>query len=497
MAMLDQDKKRQAVTLPATGPVVTVPKPAPALKRNDPFNVAIEPAASGAGGGRTGWGLNQPYVAAADAGRPVMAGTTTVPNAKPMRPQAPVGDAPGTKPVTVPALKREGGASTAQANLAPSQAMTLDQADARERAAATRASPASRQTDVGASVQAGGGSAPKPGSANTFTFSSGRTVALPPQGGDAAAPSYIRQRPIPQAVAATVPRVASTFGQSVLSMPDDNVVRQSASRPTATGGMTLPSGGAFRSADRMSEQYASRESREAQAKLLSDLDSQRFRLEMIAQNPGRRGREALQQLGENARQQAAIVGGAAGVAAGAEQSRAANDTRLAGIAMEQEGKRADLANALALEDKRQEGENARYAGRPVTPITAEDGTMGRVGEDGVFTPITTADGEPVRGQQSIRTTGGLEAGDVLKAYTEQMAAIQGSLAKDDQKAAAMQQLDASPLGQRYGQLLNGGGANAGAGAGKPTLDQWMASARQANPGVSDAELRAYYNSTYR
>lgn len=364
------------------------------------------------------------------------------------------------EPVPAPPRAARPVPTSAQQPANPAPAAPAPVSAATPQRAATPASPASPQTDVGASVQAGGGSAPKPGSANTFTFSSGRTVALPPQGGDAAAPSYIRQRPIPQAVAATVPRVASTFGQSVLSMPDDNVVRQSASRPTATGGMTLPSGGAFRSADRMSEQYASRESREAQAKLLSDLDSQRFRLEMIAQNPGRRGREALQQLGENARQQTQIVGGGAAIAAGAEQARAANDARLAGIAMEQDGKRADLANALALEDKRQEGENARYAGRPVTPITAEDGTMGRVGEDGVFTPITTADGEPVRGRREADASV-LSAQDIAKTYSEQLAAIQGGLGTAEEKAAAQQQLDASPLGQRYGQLLNGGGNNAG------------------------------------
>jgi len=40
------------------------------------------------------------------------------------------------------------------------------------------------------------------------------------------------------------------------------------------------------------------------------------------------------------------------------------------------------------------------------------------------------------------------------------------------------------------------GAKAGAGGAKPTLEQFLGAARAKNPGVSDADLKAYYNENY-
>lgn len=298
MATLDQEKKRQAVTLPATGPVVTVPKPAPALKRNDPFNVAIEPAASGAGGGRTGWGLNQPYVDATAAGRPVMAGTTTVPNAKPMRSlqTGQGGDAPGTVPVTVPpAVKRALPASS------------------------STQSPASPQPGVGAPAAAGG-AAP---SQSYFIGGNGVRRAIAADGTVSGAdPTQItvnRQsfgtdgRPFRRSL--TGSQVASTYGQPVTSMQDDAVqVRRGL-------------GGSFRSPDSMSTYNASKEDRELRNKILSDMDSQRFRLEMVALNPGRRGRAATAAIERINSDRAALVGGAEKASSDllGEQQRAASD----------------------------------------------------------------------------------------------------------------------------------------------------------------------------
>jgi hypothetical protein len=42
-----------------------------------------------------------------------------------------------------------------------------------------------------------------------------------------------------------------------------------------------------------------------------------------------------------------------------------------------------------------------------------------------------------------------------------------------------------------------GGATTPPPAAKPSLQQFLEKARAANPGVSDADLTAYYNNTYR
>lgn len=360
---------------------------------------------------------------------------------------------------------------------APSQAMTLDEASRREVAARQGATPPGRPNGVGAPTPAGGGSALRPDDPNTFTYSDGRTVAVPKQTAPAMTGQPVAMRPVVQMQGRPAPAVASTFGQSVITMPNDNVVApRSASRPTPTGGMTLPEGGAFRGADQMAEQYNSREDRELRKAALSNLDSERFRLSMIAGNPGRRGRAATEALGENARAQAALVGEGERLSADAVQNRAANANRLAQTGMEQQGatlrtgmeqqgadqrQELDLANALGLEDMRQAGETerTRIAQRP-----------------------------EARGTE-------LSADAIAKTYSEQLAAIQGGLGTPEEKAAAMQELDAGPLGQRYQQLLAGGGSAASAGA-TPTWEQFEAKAKQANPGASVEELRAYYNQTY-
>jgi hypothetical protein len=66
------------------------------------------------------------------------------------------------------------------------------------------------------------------------------------------------------------------------------------------------------------------------------------------------------------------------------------------------------------------------------------------------------------------------------------------------------QAAATALRQEHAARIRGAGAApaaagpapAAGAAARPAIDTWMAAARTANPGVSDAELRAYYERTY-
>jgi hypothetical protein len=60
--------------------------------------------------------------------------------------------------------------------------------------------------------------------------------------------------------------------------------------------------------------------------------------------------------------------------------------------------------------------------------------------------------------------------------------------------------DANVIGGEMSQELariRADAPNASPAAGKPTLEQFLAAAREDNPGVPEAELIAYYNQTYR
>ena len=397
MALNDDENKK--VTLPATGALVTVPQAAPRLKRNDPYNPTFEPAATVPSGARVRWGSDLPY--ASDTNRPVMTGTTSVPDAKPMVPKAPtvpVGDAPGTKPVTVPALPNP---STTKAS--PSQVMTDNQADARERAAATRASPARRQTDVGASVSAGGGSAPD----EVIGTFNGRKIT----------------RSQADALAAKLPTVSGP----VVMGPNGSYAagaagEQAAPVPLLSRAAVAPSmGPSLRGPDEMAEQYNSREDREARAKLASDLDSQRFRLEMIAGNPGRRGRAALEALSQNAQQRAALAGNAERLSAEALQGRANRANTLANTGLEQQGLDRRSEQDILL---RRDALAAEQSGVSQV-LNGENGTVSLLRRDGTVQGVQNPDGTPFRAP--VQDRGQPTAADRLTFLRERMSGLEKAI----------------------------------------------------------------------
>ena len=98
-------------------------------------------------------------------------------------------------------------------------------------------------------------------------------------------------------------------------------------------------------------------------------------------------------------------------------------------------------------------EISRLARRPEVSVSA-DGSMGIIGPDGGWRPVTGADGAPVRAPQAPRQTGELTDGERLKSYTDRYNAIVNDPSSDaEAKAASVAALDADPL---YASLRGGG-----------------------------------------
>ncbi|HEY1034023.1 MAG TPA: hypothetical protein VGE09_03465 [Pseudoxanthomonas sp.] len=361
-------------------------------------------------------------------------GEATASAAKPVRNFAAglVGAAPpqNTPAVTRPLIKFAGTdaapetmfkrpASTAPA---PRTAAQLDAASAAEVAARNKASPASSSPGVGAPAGTGGGSAsgyligsngvrrningdgtiagadPKSVSVNRQAFGGTPTPST-------ASPAY-------QRTLSTRSPVASTYGMSV----NDPRMNDQSARPVLPN--AVPAGTAFRDAGQMAEHYNAREDREARQKLASDLDSQRFRLEMIAGNPGRRGRAAIDALGQNAQQRAALTAGGERLSADAVQSRAQRANVLANTGLEQAGadRRAEMADATTREGQQlgYRADMARTGADLVRPQLLQDADGNYVSVSaGRGQPVTRPDGQPVRGLVSGARNYQQEADDKL------------------------------------------------------------------------------------
>lgn len=286
------------------------------------------------------------------------------------------------------------------------------------------ANPARRpgsQAGAGA-PSAAGTAALRPGDPNTFTGSNGVTRPVPGTMAAASNPVGSVQSqnfgnaavPQPQAGIARPGAVASTLGQSVRTMPDDNVV--AVQRPNV----------AMRGPDAMAEQYNAREDREASKALASQLDSERFRLELVGGNNSRRGRAAIAALGENAQQRAALAGGAAQLSAGAVQGRENRDNQFGIAEMGEQGdqRRAELDFQAAQMGDSTERYKADLSAieRPSLQVDANGNLLSVAGTRAAN--VVGADGQPVRGQvQKAADTGAVQPKDALAAVNKELASL--------------------------------------------------------------------------
>lgn len=125
------------------------------------------------------------------------------------------------------------------------------------------------------------------------------------------------------------------------------------------------------------------------------------------------------------------------------QANAVSAEHAANRELETSKANAQLADSAA--GRENNLEMARLARRPEVSVSA-DGTMGVIGADGSWRPVTGADGAAVRAPQAPRQTGELTDGDRLKSYTERYNAIQNGVSNnEEERKAALAALDADPL----------------------------------------------------
>ena len=139
---------------------------------------------------------------------------------------------------------------------------------------------------------------------------------------------------------------------------------------------------------------------------------------------------------------------------------------------------SELAAAVDREQIEATSQNVRR--QNTQTITDASGTTYAVNGT-TLTPLTTPDGQPFR--SATRTDNTIQN---LAAELLQSSMASGPV--EDPNAAAQQ---AAAAARALQSAVQGGGAGAAA-----SLEQFMSAARQANPGVSDDQLRAYYNQNY-
>ncbi len=249
---------------------------------------------------------------------------------------------------------------------------------------------------------------PGPGDPNTFTGGNGVTRAVPVPSVPAGAPGR-PARGLASSPLERRPAVASTFGVPVT----DRATWDAANAPdrslgefgAADGrGARAATGGVGRSTGprAMAEQYNSREDRELQRKLMSDINSQLFALSFPAGRRGREGREAMQAMAALRGQQVALAGGLAGQTGQQVDRRLTVDAQLANTRAQEQGalQRTLIGDATAREGQRLiYRQGMAQIGREMVPRPTleidEQGNLLQISGTRA-TQVTGADGSAVR-----------------------------------------------------------------------------------------------------
>lgn len=209
--------------------------------------------------------------------------------------------------------------------------------------------------------------------------------------------------------------------------------------------------------------------------------------------------------------------------ANAEQA-AATINALTAAAIE----RPKLAQAATSEDNRLRAEQARESGdtqraligadaqvasariqRPRNPqsVTLADGTLAQIGDDATATIVTGPDGKPITPRTGKAPVDQAAFAKVYSDnYTRALTAmgvdpISGMIVdpNDPKKSRAPTGVELQRATAAARTLTNealSGADSAAAPTAAPTQAQFMAEAKKANPGVSDADLEAYYKQNY-
>lgn len=123
--------------------------------------------------------------------------------------------------------------------------------------------------------------------------------------------------------------------------------------------------------------------------------------------------------------------------------------------------------------------------RPSQLVRGLDGNTNVLRNDGTTGTLRDEAGKPIA-TPAPATAGAITPQDLLKAQTDEIAALQQNIAlTPEQRDAAMAEITS-----RYAAL---GGTQKPS---KPSLQQFLAAAKQANPNASDAELTSFYSQKY-
>ncbi|MGO1073567.1 hypothetical protein [Lysobacter sp. CA199] len=336
---------------------------------------------------------------------------------------------------------------------------------------AANALPATAQTDPGTRSANAASALPngprlRPGDANTFTGANGVTRAVPGLLNASAGTAPARVLP-PTMVAppSTAARVADTTRGALEG------ARVAALQTRVDAGSMVTDGFG------------------PEAELM-----RRFEISQGSyQNKGRPGSRAaaaqalLGQLG--AMNQASATGQQAAnglLQSGASAENVANE---AFAQRRQDARRLEFDSATAQQQQALEGQ------RVLRTLNTADGRTGALRQDGSFTPITDATGQAVQEVVKADASGRITPKDQLDYLGQQQKAVLDSLSLDeDQRAQQLAALD----GRAQALFAPPAPSTAApaAAAGNPTLDQFLAQARKANPSATDAQLTAFYQKKY-
>lgn len=329
---------------------------------------------------------------------------------------------------------------------------------------ATAVAPARMPTEPGRRAESAASGLPnaprlRPGDANTFTSANGVTRVVPGLMQNAGQPAA-STRALPTSMvapASTAPRVVDTTQRGLEG------ARIAALQSRADAGSLVTDGLG------------------PEAELM-----RRFEISQGSyQNKGRPGSRAAAaqalfgQLG--AMNQASASGQQAAnglIQAGANAENVANE---AFAQRRQEARRLEMDSAAVQQQQVGEGQ------RVLRTLNTADGRTGALRQDGSFTPITDASGQPVQEAIKADLSGRITPKDQLDYLGQQQQAVMDSLSlSEEQRAQQLTALDA-----RAQELFA-----PAASPRKPTVDEFLALARRGNPNLSDAQLKAFYQQKY-
>jgi hypothetical protein len=291
---------------------------------------------------------------------------------------------------------------------------------------------------------------------------------------------------VPQAQTSIAqPRVASTFGLGV------NDPRLNDQTPAIASPNAAARGFGLASADGTSRYYANKEDREAAKKLYDSMDTEAFRLSMAANNPGRRGRQAMETLSALRGQQAKLIGDQANNTAAQISDNTRGQFTIANTGMEQSGQtqRQQMASDVASQgqfldyDAKNRATNASLIDKPQY-VTDLSGNLVQVA-GGKGAGVTGADGSVIKMPQTTKVDN-----DALSAVNKELTALINNPPEMGADATAYNNRLAE-LRAQQSAFLGGGQAKAA-----PTLDAYVKAARAAGFKQSDAELAAAFKKKY-